>query len=449
MADRRLFGTDGVRGVAGEFLSAQLALSLARAATAITAEVASGHPQVLVIRDTRISGDMLEAAVCAGITEAGADALIGGVLPTPAAPLIVDRYGLDLAVVISASHNAYSDNGIKFFGADGMKLSGQVEAQIESRVGDPAPPVATIGRVRRLTGAEDDYLRALTDRFNLDLSGMRIALDCANGATYRVAPRLFERLGAEVDAIGIEPNGININSGVGSTHVDLLANHAALNGTDLGFAFDGDGDRVIAVDCEGHIVDGDEILALLALHLRERGELKGSGVAVTVMSNYGFHRAMEAAEIELAVTGVGDRYVLEALRKRQWQLGGEQSGHVINLGFNSTGDGLAAALLVIEALKARGEELRSGALVEKLPQRLESVPVADRDRISSADDLWRVIEREQQQLEGRGRVLVRSSGTEPLVRVMVEAPTNKECDRVCDRITAAVRAIEETLRHTG
>ena len=329
-AGSKLFGTDGVRGVAGEFLTAELALALGRAAAAIAPAEA---PQVLIVRDTRESGEMLEAALAAGVAEAGGDALLGGVLPTPGASLLLRRYGFDLAAVVSASHNPYEDNGIKFFGPDGTKLDDAHEASIEQAVhaGTPAAPGGSLGRVRELHGAGGDYLRELELRFkDLDLSGLKVLLDCANGATFRVAPEIFRRLGAHVEAVAAEPDGRNINDGCGSTHVEALAATVRDGGHDIGFAFDGDGDRVLAVDRQGGVVDGDELIALAALHLRDQGRLPGGGVAVTVMTNYGFHSAMAGAGIEVATTAVGDRHVLAELLERGWALGGEQSGHIID-----------------------------------------------------------------------------------------------------------------------
>jgi phosphoglucosamine mutase len=433
---RKLFGTDGVRGVAGEFLTAELSLALARAATQ---RAAAERPRVLVIRDTRESGEMLEAAVAAGIAAAGGEALLGGVLPTPGAPLLIGRYGFDLGVVLSASHNPYRDNGVKFFGADGFKLSDAVELEIEQALESADGAAAgVVGRVRTLQGALEDYLRALHERFEeLDLSGRRIALDCANGATHRAAPEIFRRLGAAVDVLAAEPDGRNINAACGSTHVDALAAHVREHGHDAGFAFDGDGDRVLAVDRHGVVVDGDELIALAALHLRSAGRLPGGGVAVTVMTNYGFHTAMRAAGVEVATTPVGDRYVLEALRERGWALGGEQSGHIIETGFVPSGDGIAAALLTLEALA--GGDLADRHAMEKLPQRLVNVRFADRAALTGAvDAIAADVEAESAALAGRGRVLVRPSGTEPLVRVMVEAPTADEADAVCGRLVAAV-----------
>jgi phosphoglucosamine mutase len=481
---RQLFGTDGVRGVAGELLSADLALGLGRAATArvmaaqrVHRSAVNGHangsgptrarPQVLIIRDTRESGEMLQAALAAGVSAAGGDALLGGVLPTPAAPLLIARYGFDLAAVISASHNPYEDNGIKLFGADGFKLSDEDELEIErelQRIGvigaaerngaagsHPAPAHASedsqpgtisatpraIGGVRELHGTQEDYLRELHTRFDgLNLDGLDVLLDCANGATYRVAPEIFRRLGASVTVLADSPDGRNINARCGSTHVELLAEQVRAGHHAVGFAFDGDGDRVLAVDGAGEVVDGDELMALAALHLKRTGRLTGGGVAVTVMTNYGFHAAMRDAEIEVTATNVGDRYVLEALRERGWILGGEQSGHIIDMGFNRSGDGIASALLALEALD--GRPLSERDAMAKLPQRLVNVRVRDRGALQGADVVLDAVQAEDHALSGRGRVLVRPSGTEPLVRVMVEAPTDDEAEAVCGRLVALV-----------
>jgi phosphoglucosamine mutase len=464
----KLFGTDGVRGVAGEFVTAELALSVGRTAARL-APVA--RPQVLIIRDTRESGQMLEAAVAAGVSSAGGDALLGGVLPTPAAPLLIGRYGFDLAVVLSASHNPYRDNGIKLFASDGYKLSDEAELAIEaeldepqhvpvavSKASSPAPASRTealaemqaeapgdespktpfaVGRVRELRGASEDYLRELHARFReLDLTGLDVLLDCANGATYKVAPEIFRRLGARVTAVADAPDGRNINAGCGSTHVEGLGALVRSGGHALGFAFDGDGDRVLAVDRTGAVVDGDELMALAALHLRDSGRLADGGVVVTVMTNYGFHAAMKRAGVPIATTQVGDRHVLEELRRRGWALGGEQSGHIVEMDFNHTGDGIAGALLTLEALA--GRDLSERDAMSKLPQRLVNVPVRDRGALEEAERVTDSVGVAEQELAGRGRVLVRASGTEPLVRVMVEAPTAEEADEVCGRLVALV-----------
>ncbi|HEY7831890.1 MAG TPA: phosphoglucosamine mutase [Solirubrobacteraceae bacterium] len=454
----RLFGTDGVRGIAGELLSAELALALGRAATRQTGVE---RPQVLIIRDTRESGEMLQAAMAAGIVAAGGDALLGGVLPTPAAPLLIGRYGFDLAVVLSASHNPFQDNGIKFFAADGFKLSDEVEQGIEAELeraasaageggggegsgngaagGAPAGNASErgFGHVRELRGTHEDYLRELHTRFqDLSLHGIDVLLDCANGATHRVAPEIFRRLGANVTVIADSPDGRNINAGCGSTHVEELAKKVTAGGHAIGFAFDGDGDRVLAVDGDGQVVDGDELMALAALHLHSNGRLPGGGVAVTVMTNFGFHTAMAQAGITVTSTKVGDRYVLEELRERGWVLGGEQSGHIIEMGFNRSGDGIASALLVLEALAGRNLSERDA--MEKLPQRLVGIRVKDRSAYEHAEDVKAAVASADQELAGRGRVLVRPSGTEPLIRVMVEAPTDEEAEEVCMRLAALV-----------
>jgi phosphoglucosamine mutase len=429
---RKLFGTDGVRGVAGEFLTAELATALGRAATRISSAEA---PQVLIIRDTRESGEMLEAALAAGVAAAGGHALLGGVLPTPGASILTRRLGFDLAAVVSASHNPYADNGIKFIGPEGTKLDDDREAEIERLLHEPS--TGRMGRVRELHGAAADYLRELEARFaGLDLSGRRVLLDCANGATYRVAPEIFRRLGAQVDTLAVEPDGRNINDGCGSTHVEELA--LRMDGHDVGFAFDGDGDRVLAVDRNGTIVDGDELMALAALHLRAQDRLPGPGVAVTVMTNYGFHHSMRDHGVQVATTPVGDRYVLAELLQRGWALGGEQSGHIIDTGFVPAGDGTASALLALEALGDR--DLADRDAMEKLPQRLVNVRVADRDALEGAAKVWAAVKEESARLNARGRVLVRPSGTEPLVRVMVEAPREDECQEIVDRLANLVEA---------
>jgi phosphoglucosamine mutase len=431
-AERKLFGTDGVRGEAGTFLTAELATALGRATTA---SLEAERPQVLIVRDTRESGPMLEAALAAGVAAAGGDALLGGVLPTPAAAILVKRLGLDLAAVVSASHNPYRDNGIKFFSAQGTKLDDELEARIESLL-DAEPAAAEPGRVRELNGGLDDYLRELEAAFPLDLSGRHVVLDCANGAAHRAGPAIFERLGATVETIGAEPDGRNINAGCGSTHLGPLAERVAASDAEIGFAFDGDADRMLAVDGDGKVHDGDELIALAARGLASRGELNG-GVVVTVMTNYGFHRAMEEAGIEVAVTQVGDRYVLDEMMRRDWKLGGEQSGHVIASDFVATGDGIAAALMTMRELD--GAPLAAASPMEKLPQTLVNVEVADRGAIADAATVWAAVESEGAALEGRGRVLLRPSGTEPLVRVMVEAPSAEEADAVCNRLVALVR----------
>jgi phosphoglucosamine mutase len=431
VAERRFFGTDGVRGPVGDLLTPDLAVRLGRAA-ALQAE--SDRPQVLVIRDTRESGPMLEEALAAGVAAGGGDAMLAGVLPTPAASVLARRLSFDLAGVVSASHNPFADNGIKFFNSRGTKLDDDSELGIEARMDEPTGE--RVGGVRTLEGAFDDYIRELRTTFGVDLTGRRIALDCANGATHRAAPAIFRALGAELELTAVEPDGRNINEGCGSTHPENLIELVKTSGAEIGFAYDGDGDRVLAVDGQGRLHDGDDLIALIGLDLQRRGELRG-GVAVTVMTNFGFLKTMEAAGLEVIQTPVGDRHVIEALLESDWALGGEQSGHIVWTEFTPTGDGIAASLLVLRALG--GRRLEDTEPFERLPQKLENVQVANREAISDATTVWSAVEEENQKLEGRGRVLVRPSGTEPLVRVMVEAPSEDECESVSARLVQLVR----------
>jgi phosphoglucosamine mutase len=431
VAERKLFGTDGVRGPVGELLTPDLAVRLGRAAAL---QVEAERPQVLIVRDSRESGPMLEEALAAGVAAGGGDAMLGGVLPTPAASVLARRLNFDLAGVISASHNPYADNGIKFFDSRGSKLGDDAEAAIEARLEEGTGK--RVGGVRPLEGAFDDYTRELRSAFQLDLAGMRIALDCANGATYRAAPVIFAALGAELELMGVEPDGRNINAGCGSTHPEGLIELVRSSGAEIGFAYDGDGDRMLAVDGAGTLHDGDDLIALIARDLQKRGELDG-GVAVTVMTNFGFLTTMREAGIEVEQTQVGDRYVIEALRQRDWRLGGEQSGHIVWTDFTPTGDGIAASLLVLRALG--GRRLEDTEPFKRLPQRLENVRVADRGAIAGATELWSAVDEENAKLQGRGRVLVRASGTEPLLRVMVEAPDEGECEAITNRLVELAR----------
>ena len=431
MAERRFFGTDGVRGPVGDLLTPDLAVRLGRAA-ALVAE--AERPQFLIVRDTRESGPMLEEALAAGIAAGGGDAMLGGVLPTPAASVLARRLSFDLAAVVSASHNPFSDNGIKFFNGRGTKLDDDRELEIEGRLDEETGE--RIGGVRVLEGAFDDYIRELRSTFQLDLSGMRVALDCANGASHRAAPVIFAALGADVLPMAVEPDGRNINADCGSTHPERLIELVRQSGADIGFAYDGDADRVLAVDGRGRLHDGDDLIALIALDLHGRGELEG-GVAVTVMTNFGFMTTMERAGIEVIQTQVGDRHVIDQLLERDWRLGGEQSGHIVWTDFTPTGDGIAASLLVLRALGER--RLEDVEPFERLPQRLENVRIADRSAIEGATEVWDAVEEENAKLDGRGRVLVRPSGTEPLVRVMVEAPDEAECEAITMRLVAVVK----------
>jgi len=415
---RRYFGTDGVRGVVGDDLTPELVEKLGRASA-----LWSEGGRVFVGRDTRGSGPELEEAFGRGVASAGGNAVLAGVLPTPAVALLA----LDLGAVISASHNPPQYNGVKFFDGKGQKLTDRSEEEIEALL--DSPPAELPGEIDRVGVATDSYLEHIVERFGTDLSGLRIAVDCANGAYSGIAPQAFERLGAEVTPVAAAPDGQNINVGCGATDLSLLQGVVKDGGYDLGIAFDGDGDRMLAVDAEGEAVDGDQILAVLALDLGV--EL----VAVTVMTNLGFHRLMGERGIEVVVTDVGDRYVLEALRERRGLLGGEQSGHLIYLKDHVTGDGLAAALLLCGALE--GRTLREAAAVmPRFPQAQENVSVATREL---PPNLLEEVGRINAELGERGRILVRPSGTEPVVRVLAEAEDFREVQELCATIAGLVR----------
>ena len=415
---RRYFGTDGVRGVVGEDLTADLVGRLGRASA-----LWSGRGRVFVGRDTRGSGPELEEAFAEGVASAGGNAVLGGVLPTPAVALLA----LDLGAVISASHNPPEYNGVKLFDGEGRKLTDAAEEEIEALL--EAEPAEQVGRIDRVGVATDSYFEHVVERFGSDLSGLRIAVDCANGAYSGIAPQAFERLGAEVKAVGADPDGTNINVGCGATDLSLLKGVVSDGGFDLGIAFDGDGDRMLAVDAEGETVDGDQILAVLALHLGV------DIVVVTLMTNLGFHRLMGEHGIRVETTDVGDRYVLEALRRTGGVLGGEQSGHIIYLRDHVTGDGLAAGLLLCGALK--GRTLREAAAVmPRYPQAQASVSVKSKE---IPPTLIAEVERMNADLAERGRILVRPSGTEPVVRVLAEAEDFQESTRLCASISDLVR----------
>jgi phosphoglucosamine mutase len=415
---RKYFGTDGVRGVFGKDLTADLVERLGRASA-----LWSGRGRVFVGRDTRASGIELEEAFAQGVASAGGNAVLAGVLPTPAVALLA----LDLGAVISASHNPPEYNGVKLFDSDGRKLPDSTEEQIEELL--DRPPASEAGEIDRVGVATDSYLEHIVERFGSDLSGIRVVVDCANGAYSGLAPNAFEQLGASVQPIGADPDGHNINVGCGATDLSLLQAVVADGEFDLGIAFDGDGDRMLAVDAEGEAVDGDQILAVLAL------DLGVDLVAVTVMTNLGFHRLMGEHGIRVVTTDVGDRYVLQALRESGGLLGGEQSGHIIYLRDHVTGDGLAAALLLCTALK--GRSLREAvSVLRRFPQAQENVPVA-RKELTLA--ITREVERLNRELGERGRVLVRPSGTEPVVRVLTEAENGLDAGEICATIAALVR----------
>ena len=416
---RKYFGTDGVRGVVGEDLTAQLVEQLGRASTLWV-----GGGAVFVGRDTRGTCPELERAFASGVASAGGHAVLAGVLPTPAVALLA----LDLGVVISASHNPPEYNGVKFFRKDGSKLGDEDEEAIEALL-DAPPNEPERGQVDTLEVAVDSYLDLVIERFGSDLAGLRIGVDCANGAYSGIAPRAFEELGAEVVAIGVDPDGSNINVGCGATDLRALQALVRNRGLDLGVAFDGDGDRMLAVDEKGESLDGDQIVSVLALALGV------DLVAVTTMTNMGFHRLMDEHGIRVVLTDVGDRYVLEALKREGGVLGGEQSGHVIYLGGHVTGDGLAAALLLCGAVRGRSVS-EAAAVMERLPQAKENVRVAHRQL---SDRIRHEVDRVNGELEGHGRVLVRPSGTEPVIRVLAEAETDEAAAALCASISALVQ----------
>ncbi|MGW0362032.1 phosphoglucosamine mutase [Streptomyces sp. NPDC002990] len=447
----RLFGTDGVRGVANADLTAELALGLSVAAAHVLAEAGSfaGHRATAVVgRDPRASGEFLEAAVVAGLASAGVDVLRVGVLPTPAVAYLTGALGADLGVMLSASHNAMPDNGIKFFARGGHKLADELEDRIEAvyeehRTGAPwdRPTGSGVGRVSDYDEGFDKYVAHLIGVLPNRLEGLKIVLDEAHGAAARVSPEAFTRAGAEIITIGAEPDGLNINDGCGSTHLGLLKQAVIEHGADFGIAHDGDADRCLAVDGTGAEVDGDQILAVLALAMREAGQLRENTVVGTVMSNLGFKLAMEGEGIQVVQTGVGDRYVLESMKQHGYALGGEQSGHVIILDHATTGDGTLTGLLLAARVAATGRSLAELAgVMRRLPQVLINVPDVDKSRVTTSAELAAAVVEAERELGTTGRVLLRSSGTEPLVRVMVEAADIEQARAVAGRLADVVKA---------
>ncbi|MFF0423024.1 phosphoglucosamine mutase [Streptomyces sp. NPDC004520] len=447
----RLFGTDGVRGVANADLTAELALGLSVAAAHVLAEAGTfeGHrPTAVVGRDPRASGEFLEAAVVAGLASAGVDVLRVGVLPTPAVAHLTGVLGADLGVMLSASHNAMPDNGIKFFARGGHKLADELEDKIEAvyeehRTGAPweRPTGAGVGRVRDYDEGFETYVSHLLSVLPNRLDGLKIVLDEAHGAAARVSPEAFTRAGAQVVTIGAEPDGLNINDGCGSTHLDLLKAAVVEHGADLGIAHDGDADRCLAVDASGAEVDGDQILAVLALAMREAGALRGDTVVATVMSNLGFKLAMEREGLNLVQTAVGDRYVLESMKENGYALGGEQSGHVIVLDHATTGDGTLTGLMLAARVAATGKSLADLAgVMERLPQILINVKDVDKSRVATSGELAAAVTEAERELGSTGRVLLRPSGTEPLVRVMVEAADIEQARAVAQRLADVVKS---------
>lgn len=442
----KLFGTDGVRGVANTELTAELAFQLGRAGAYVLTK--QGHPKKVVIgRDTRISGDMLEAALVAGICSVGVDVYKVGVLPTPAIAFLTRKLGAGAGVVISASHNPVSDNGIKFFGPSGYKLPDELESRIEKLVLEggeelPKPTGGDLGRTYTIEDAQDQYVAYAKSTINTDLQGLKVVVDCANGAAYQVAPRVLSELGAEVIPICHRPDGVNINADCGSTHPEKLMEAVVEHGADLGLAHDGDADRVLAVDSNGKLVDGDHIMVICAKHLKARGKLRKNTVAVTVMSNLGLHKALEKSDIEVVETKVGDRYVLEKLLETGARFGGEQSGHIIFLEHNTTGDGIITALQLLSVIKETGRSLAELAgQMEQYPQILKNVRVTDKKMVMNSPILTEAIRRFERDLAGQGRILVRPSGTEPLVRIMVEGKDMEQLQSIVDKMAEIVGSI--------
>ncbi|WP_026824858.1 phosphoglucosamine mutase [Exiguobacterium marinum] len=443
----KYFGTDGVRGVANSELTAELAYRLGRAGGYVLSKhLPEGEqPKVLIGRDTRISGHMLEGALIAGLLSIGAEVMRLGVISTPGVAYLTKSLDATAGVMISASHNPVADNGIKFFGSDGFKLDDATEQEIEDILDAtedtlPRPTGKDLGFVSDYYEGAQKYLQMLKQTVEEDFEGLHIALDCAHGATSGLAARLFADLEANVSTIGNSPNGLNINEGVGSTHPEHLAEFVREKGADMGLAFDGDGDRLIAIDENGEIVDGDKIMYICGKYLSEKGRLKDNTIVATVMSNLGFHKAVEEAGMTALQTAVGDRYVVEEMKKHQYTLGGEQSGHLIFLDHSTTGDGMLSGVQLAEIVKSTGRKLSElAAEMPVYPQKLVNIRVTNKNDAMNGERVLATIQEAEAEMAGNGRILVRASGTEPLVRVMAEAPTAEECDRYVERIAQVVR----------
>jgi len=448
MSERKYFGTDGIRGHVGvEPVTPSFMLRLGSAAGRVLARQGGG--KVLIGKDTRISGYMFESALEAGLSAAGVDIELLGPMPTPGVAYLTRTLRAQAGIVISASHNAFHDNGIKFFSADGTKLDDQIERAIEEELDNPMSTVdsAQLGKARRIDDAVGRYIEFCksTVTLGLRLSGLRIVLDCANGATYQIAPSVFTELGAQVTALGVQPDGLNINAGCGSTHPQLLADEVIKCGADLGIAFDGDGDRVIMVDDQGNIVDGDQLLYLIALERKHRGALQGHVVG-TQMTNLGVEKRLQTEGIGLERTKVGDRYIMEALTREGWNLGGESSGHIICLDRTSTGDGIVSALQVLEALCHRDCFLREAVADMALcPQTMINVPLPNGIDVMNESGIGHAVQEVAGELNGRGRVLLRPSGTEPVVRVMVEGEDGKQVETLATQLAQRVQRLVEGM----
>ena len=441
-----LFGTDGIRGLANVDLTAELALDVAVAAAHILVENSNDRPRAIVGQDSRASGEFLEAAVVAGLTSAGVDVYRVGVVPTPAVAYLVASTGADLGVMISASHNPMPDNGIKLFQRGGEKLADEVEALVEARIGEPwqRPTGAAVGRVISDDQLVDKYIEHLLSTIDLSLNGLKVVVDCANGASSFTAPVALARAGAEVIAIANMPDGWNINDGVGSTHLEFLRSAVLKNGADVGIAHDGDADRCLAIDATGAEVDGDVIMAILAKGFKAQGKLKANTIVGTVMSNLGFMHAMAESGIEVVTTAVGDRYVLEAMMQSDFNLGGEQSGHVIMRDHANTGDGLLTALQLLAEVKRSGQTLQElSRVMVRFPQVLINVKDVAKERLSGSNVIADAVKAAEIELGSNGRVLLRASGTEPLVRVMVEAQSDAVAQDVATKLA---KVVETELR---
>jgi phosphoglucosamine mutase len=438
-----LFGTDGIRGLANVDLTAELALDVAVAAAHILVENSNDRPRAIVGQDSRASGEFLEAAVVAGLTSAGVDVYRVGIVPTPAVAYLVASTGADLGVMISASHNPMPDNGIKLFQRGGEKLADDVEALVEARIGEPwqRPTGAAVGRVINSDALLEKYIEHLLSTINVSLSGLKVVVDCANGASSFAAPMALTRAGAEVIAIANTPDGWNINDGVGSTHLDYLRNAVLKNGADVGIAHDGDADRCLAIDATGAEIDGDVIMAILAKGFKAQGKLKANTIVGTVMSNLGFMHAMAESGIEVVTTAVGDRYVLEAMLQSDFNLGGEQSGHVIMRDYANTGDGLLTALQLLAEVKRSGQTLQElSRVMVRFPQVLINVKNVAKERLATSTVIADAVKAAESELGSNGRVLLRASGTEPLVRVMVEAQSDAVAQSVATKLAQVVES---------
>lgn len=442
----KYFGTDGVRGVANKDLTPELAFKLGRYGGYVLTKEAN-KPKVLIGRDTRISGNMLEGALVAGLLSIGAEVMRLGVISTPGVAYLAKVMNAQAGVMISASHNPVEDNGIKFFGSDGFKLSDEQEAEIEDLLDMdtddlPRPVGEEVGQVNDYLEGGQKYIQYLKETIDNEFDGLHIAIDCAHGATSGLASHLFADLEADISTIGCSPNGLNINDGVGSTHPEKLQGLVVEKSADIGIAFDGDGDRLIAVDEKGNIIDGDQIMFIIGKYLNQQGMLRHSTVVSTVMSNIGFYKALEANEMKSNKTAVGDRYVMEEMRKGGYNLGGEQSGHIIFLDYTTTGDGMLSALQLINVMQETGKPLSELAgEMEKFPQVLKNVRVVKKNEVMTNPTVLDAIDKVESKMGDQGRVLVRPSGTEPLVRVMVEAPTLEDCNHYVDEVVEVIQQV--------